>query len=84
MLVAVADTASLVTGLVEAWMSRAHERRADLDAARLVGVPDAVALRRLHTHEFGDLDPVAPARWWARHPPPAERLALLSSYPPDR
>ncbi len=59
-----------------AWLSRAHERRADLDAHRLVGPTPEWALRRLHLTDRADLCPP----WWVRlvatHPTPGERLEL--------
>ncbi len=59
-----------------AWLSRAHERRADLDAHRLVGPTPEWALRTLHVTSRGDLDPPRWVRFFLSHPAPAERLEL--------
>jgi STE24 endopeptidase len=61
-----------------AWLSRAHERLADLVAA--AAVPwneDPAPQRELFVRLGAELDPVAPERWWDPHPAPAERLAIL-------
>jgi STE24 endopeptidase len=70
--------ASSVTGLVQSWFSRAHERQADLDALELTKDYDAFIETHhgLATRNLGDLVP----SWWkyirASHPPAAERLQL--------
>lgn len=69
---------SLVTGLLDKWFSRAHERQADLYALDLT--KDPVSYGRLF-REFSskDLPDLAPS-WWSRinatHPPMAERMAF--------
>lgn len=59
-----------------AWLSRAHERRADLDAARFAAV-DPRLLRTFHVSERALLEPSLLARLVSAHPSPAERLELL-------
>lgn len=66
--------AAIAVGLFEAWLSRSHERAADLDAMASVGVPDLAAIRSLHEHDRSDLAPGLLARLFAPHPSPAERL----------
>lgn len=85
-----------LTGGVNAWVSRAFERQADLDALDLLAQPgDAMAmLRGLHVRNLADLDPGPFRRLTASHPPAAERLALVREWaeskgialaaPPDR
>lgn len=74
-----AAAAAGLVNIVVAWVSRAHERRADLDAHRLVGPTPEWALRRLHLTDRADLAPP----WWVRllasHPSPGERLELARS-----
>ncbi len=72
--VAVAAGAAAPMTAIEAWLSRANERRADLDAFETVGSPGAAALRTLHEHDRSDLAPGWLARVFSAHPPPAERL----------
>jgi STE24 endopeptidase len=82
LLLLVVQAAGMVLGLVTAWVSRAHERQADLEALELLADPDAMAemLRRLHVKNLADLDP----GWWARrrasHPSAAERLAFCRAW----
>lgn len=70
--------ASSVTGLVQAWFSRAYERQADLDALELTKDYDAFVETHhgLSTRNLSELVP----SWWkyirASHPPAAERLQL--------
>ncbi len=59
-----------------AWLSRAHERRADMDAYELVGPTPDWALRQLHVTTRGDLDPPRWVRLFSSHPSAAERLEL--------
>ncbi len=67
-----------VTGIVQAWMSRAFERQADLDSLELTKDYDAFVEthRGLSTRNLSDLVP----SWFkyirASHPPAAERLQL--------
>ena len=71
---------SLLTGLVTAWLSRAHEREADLDALDLLARPDDMVemLRRLHVKNLADLDPGRLQRLRASHPAAAERMAFAA------
>lgn len=70
--------ASSVTGLVQAWFSRAYERQADLDCLEITRDYDAFIETHhgLSTRNLSDLVP----SWWkylrASHPPAAERLQL--------
>jgi STE24 endopeptidase len=68
----------LATGLVSAYLSRAHERQADLDALDVLRRPaDMVEmLRRLHVKNVADLDPGRLQRLRMSHPPAAERMAF--------
>lgn len=66
------------TGLVNTWLTRAHERDADLYALELTEDPASFveAMRTLHADNKADLDP---PRWRAltmSHPPAAERMAM--------
>lgn len=78
LLLVVAQVAGTVTSLVTSWVSRAHEREADLEALELLGQPDAVVemLRRLHVKNLADLQPSRLRQWTASHPPAAERMAF--------
>jgi len=73
-----AQLGAVVTGLVTAWFSRAHERQADLDALDVLRRPDDMVemLRRLHVKNVADLDPGRLQRIRATHPPAAERMAF--------
>ncbi len=73
--VAVLVVAAVLTEVVESWLSRMHERQADLAAVETVGALGAPTLRALHDHGRSDLDPGVLRRVFAPHPPPAERLA---------
>jgi STE24 endopeptidase len=68
--------------LASAFVSRAFEREADLQALELLGEPARMRdmLRRLHTKNLSDLDPGPVSRLRASHPPAAERLALVSAW----
>ena len=54
-----AQVGSMVTGLITSWLSRAHEREADLDALDVLRQPDGMVemLRRLHVKNLADLEP---------------------------
>ncbi len=72
--------AAAVSGPVNGWVGRTHERVADRGAISAVGaLPDDLA-RRLHITVAADLDPP----WWVRlytsHPSPSERLEFLSRH----
>jgi STE24 endopeptidase len=73
-----AQLGSLVTALVTSWLSRAHERQADLDALEVLHRPDDLVemLRRLHVKNLADLEPSRLQRIRASHPPAAERMAF--------
>jgi STE24 endopeptidase len=77
-----AQFGSLVTGLVTAWLSRAQEREADLDALDVLARPDDMVemLRRLHVKNLSDLDPGRLQRVRASHPPAAERMAFARAW----
>jgi STE24 endopeptidase len=78
------EAAGAVVGPVTAWVSRAFEREADLEALALLGRPDRVEamLRRLHVNNLADLDPGRLARLTAGHPPAAERIAFARAWRP--
>lgn len=65
-----------ITQPVSSWISRAHERRADLDACRLV-TTDLADVRAMYVAQRVLLAPSRPVRMVAAHPSPAERLELL-------
>jgi STE24 endopeptidase len=69
-------------GLVSAWVSRAFERQADLEALELLGQPDVMLdmQRRLHVKNLADLEPSAMKRLQATHPPAAERMAFTTAW----
>ncbi len=69
---------ALALGLLPvAWLSRAHERRADLDALRLLQTADVEDVREAFVTDRADLRAVPRlGRLWASHPSPAERLEL--------
>lgn len=72
----------VVTGLVTAFVSRAFERQADLEALELLRAPDVtIAMQRaLHVKNLADLDPGPLKRWQATHPPAAERMAFARAW----
>jgi STE24 endopeptidase len=76
------EAAGAVVGPVTAWVSRAFEREADLEALDLLGRPDLVEamLRRLHVNNLADLDPGPVARLTMGHPPAAERIAFARAW----
>jgi STE24 endopeptidase len=76
------EASGAVIGPVTAWVSRAFEREADLEALDLLGRPDRVEamLRRLHLRNLADLDPGRLARLTAGHPPAAERIAFARAW----
>ena len=81
LLVAV-QVVSLGTGLVTAYVSRAHEREADLDALEVLRQPEAMSrmLRRLHIKNISDLEPGPVQRLGLSHPTAAERLAFVRQW----
>jgi STE24 endopeptidase len=82
----VAGGLGAVLAPLPAWVSRAFERQADLDALDLLGRPDRVEamLRRLHARNLADLAPGRLERLGASHPPVAERIALARMWPNTR
>jgi STE24 endopeptidase len=71
-----------VMGLVSAWVSRAFEREADLEALVLLRDPDALIemFRNLQTKNLGDLSPSWTKRIKASHPEIAERMAFAKAW----
>lgn len=69
-------------GVLSAFVSRAFERQADVQALELLGEPDTMQdmIRRLHVKNLADLDPGLLKRMQATHPPAAERMALVRSW----
>ena len=73
---------SALTGLLSAWVTRAHEREADIFGLEVTRDADAASamLRSLHTDNLADLAP----SWWKRanasHPHAAERLAMTRAW----
>ncbi len=69
---------SSLTGLIQVWFSRAHERQADLDALEITQDYDAFVETEhgLSTRNLTDLAPSWLRYVRASHPPPAERLRL--------
>ncbi|MGH2811874.1 MAG: M48 family metallopeptidase [Actinomycetota bacterium] len=76
------STASLVTGLIDTWFSRAHERQADLFALNLTRDPESFARvwRQFSEKDLPDLAPSWLKRIRGTHPPIAERLAMGESW----
>jgi STE24 endopeptidase len=72
----------LVTGLLAAYVSRAHERDADLFGLEAVPDPDSAmsAMRALYTESLSDLTPSLWKRLNHSHPPVAERLAMIQEW----
>ena len=73
-----------LTNLATAWLSRVHERQADLFALEALGascVPSFLAMMRtLYTYNLADLTPGPWKRLKATHPHGAERLAMTSAW----
>jgi STE24 endopeptidase len=71
-----------VLGLATAWISRAFERQADVEALDLLQQPQTMLdmQRGLHTKNLADLEPSLLKRLQASHPPAAERMALTSAW----
>lgn len=70
--------ASLLTRIPQTWLSRSHERQADLFALNLVKNPEAFrrVWRQFSEKDLPDLDPSPWKRLTLSHPPIAERLAM--------
>jgi len=69
-------------GLLTAFVSRAFERQADIEALDLLAQPQTMLdmQRGLHTKNLADLEPGLIKRLQASHPPAAERMALTSAW----
>jgi STE24 endopeptidase len=72
----------LLTGLVTAYVSRAFERQADLEALEVLQAPATTIemQRALHVKNLADLDPGLVKRLQASHPPAAERMAFARAW----
>jgi STE24 endopeptidase len=72
----------LVTGLAVAWVSRAHERDADLFGLEAVPDPEAAkaSFKHLATDSLADLTPSLWKRLNHSHPEVAERLAMIEEW----
>jgi STE24 endopeptidase len=71
-----------ITSLVTAFVSRAFERQADLQALELLRRPDQLIdmHRRIHVKNLADLDPGRLKRLLLSHPPAAERMAMARAW----
>ncbi len=69
-------------GILSAFVSRAFERQADVQALELLDEPDLMhdMIRRLHVKNLADLEPGLLKRLQATHPPAAERMALVKAW----
>jgi STE24 endopeptidase len=75
-----------VMGLALAWLSRAHERQADLFAYRLLGSPAELRdfVHDISVENLMDLRPTPWRRLKASHPPFAERMAMADAWTKGR
>ncbi len=82
LLVLAAQVGFGLLGLLTAWVSRAFERQADIEALDLLEEPQTMLdmQRGLHTKNLADLEPGRVKRLQASHPPAAERMALTSAW----
>ena len=73
-------------GLALAWLSRAHERQADLFAYRLLGSPAELRdfFHDISVENLMDLRPTPWRRLKASHPPFAERMAMADAWTKGR
>jgi STE24 endopeptidase len=71
-----------VTGLASAWMSRVHERQADLYAYGLLGSPTELQrfFHDISVENLMDMRPTLARRLKATHPPMAERMAMADAW----
>jgi STE24 endopeptidase len=71
-----------VTGLASAWLTRVHERQADLFAYRLLGSPHELKdfFHDISVENLMDLRPTLGRRLKASHPPMAERMAMAEAW----
>lgn len=81
-LLLIAQLGGLGVNFVLAYVSRAFERQADLQALELLGRPDRLIEmhRRIHVKNLADLDPSRWRRLLLSHPPVAERMALARTW----
>lgn len=72
----------ILTSLPSAFLSRHHEREADLEALRLLRDPGALVdvWERMAPKNIADLEPSRWARLKASHPQPAERMAFATEW----
>ena len=72
----------LILQYAQAWLSRALERQADLEALELTKDADAFTtmMRGLSTKNLSDLAPSAITYLRLDHPPPAERLEMAKQW----
>lgn len=82
LLVLAAQVGFGLLGLLTAFVSRAFERQADIEALDLLEQPQTMLdmQRGLHTKNLADLEPGLLKRLQASHPPAAERMALTSAW----
>jgi STE24 endopeptidase len=71
-----------LTSVISAFVSRAFERQADLQALELLGRPDDLIdmHRRVHVKNLADLEPGRVKRMLLSHPPAAERMAMAKEW----
>ncbi len=71
-----------VTGLAAAWLTRVHERQADLFAYELLGSPAELKdfFHDISVENLMDLRPSRARRIKASHPPMAERMAMAEAW----
>ncbi len=81
-LLLIAQFGGTLLAIGTSFVSRAHERQADLEALELLGRPDELIAmhRRIHVKNLADLDPGRWARLTRSHPPPAERMAFARGW----
>jgi STE24 endopeptidase len=77
-----AQAAFMVVGVVTAFVSRAFERQADIQALELLEQPATLIdmHRRLHVKNLADLDPGRLKLLRLTHPPAAERMTLAKRW----
>ncbi len=73
------------TGLASAWLTRVHERQADLFAYSLLGSPRELGdfFHDISVENLMDLRPTLGRRLKASHPPMAERMAMAEAWKAD-
>lgn len=71
-----------LVGVVTAFVSRAFERQADIQALELLEAPSTMIdmQRRLHVKNLADLDPGFVKQLRLTHPPAAERMTLTKRW----